>query len=94
MFTGLILSLSSMNIDPLGTALKEISEAKNLLDRLITSSESFDYPQAKVALKKLDYKVRELTKLQAKYQRLQDSRRPNIYVLDFKNPAAAEMRSP
>jgi hypothetical protein len=83
-----------MNVDPLGTALKEISEVKNLLGRLITSSESFDYPQAKVALKKLDHKVRELARLQAKYQRLQDSRRPNIYVLDFKNPAPAEMRSP
>jgi hypothetical protein len=83
-----------MNIDPLGRALKEISEAKNLLDRLITSSESFDYPQAKLALKKLSQKTRDLAKLQTKYQRLQDSRQPNIYVLDFKTGAPAEMRGP
>jgi hypothetical protein len=73
-----------MITDPLGTALKQITEAKDLLASLITSSESFDYPQAKVALKKLDKKVRELGKLQTKFQRTQDSSQPNIYVLDFK----------
>jgi hypothetical protein len=81
-----------MNIDPLGIALKEITEAKNLLERLITSSESFDYPQARIALTKLNGKVRELTKVEARFLRLQKTQ-PNIYVLDFKNGSAVEART-
>ena len=75
-----------MITDPLGTALKQIAEAKNLLEKLITSSETFDYPRAKVALKQLQRKVRELARLEAKYQRDQHASQPNICVLDFKAP--------
>ena len=81
-----------MNIDPLGVALKEITEAKNLLERLITSSESFDYAQAKIALNKLNGKVRELTKMEARFLRLQKAE-PNIYVVDFKNGSPVEARN-
>lgn len=81
-----------MNIDPLSLALKEISQTKTLLERLITSSESFDYSQAKIALNKLNGKVRDLTKLEAKFLRLQKSQ-PDIYVLDFKNGLAVESRN-
>jgi len=73
-----------MITDPLGTALKQIAETRDLLERLITSSESFDYPQAKVALKKLQRKTRDLAKLEAKFKRHHLGRTPDIYVLDFK----------
>jgi len=78
-----------MNIDPLSTALKEISETKDLLEGLITSSESFDYIKAKAALKELSRKVRDLARVQAKLEVAQRSAPPNIYVLDFKAPVSA-----
>ena len=54
-----------MNCDPLNLALQHVSETKHLLDSLLTSSERFDYPKAKLALQALRKKVRDLTKLQA-----------------------------
>ena len=82
-----------MNHDPIAMALREVTEAKNLLEALITSSESFDYLQAKVVLKKLNRKIRELGRFQTKYQGVQSSRLPNIYVLDFKKDKPAEVRN-
>jgi len=79
-----------MNIGPLGIALREIGEAKNLLENLIFSSQSFDYIQASTALKKLDRKVRELGKLQTKYQHAQKMTVPNLCVVDFKPRTSAE----
>ena len=73
-----------MNVDPLSLALVEIAETKNLLEGLITSSESFDYVKAKNALKKLNRKLRDLGKLQSKYQNILRSRTGNICVIDFK----------
>ena len=55
-----------MNLDPLEVALRHVCETKHLLDSLIKSSESFDYPKAKLALKALDEKSRDLAKLTAK----------------------------
>jgi hypothetical protein len=54
-----------VNSEPLDLALRHISETKSLLDALITSSESFDYPKAKIALKELQKKSRELAKVRA-----------------------------
>jgi hypothetical protein len=54
---------------PLTIAIKEIAETKNLLATLITSSESFDYHTAKLALIELQKKRRSLAKLEAKLQR-------------------------
>ena len=54
-----------MNSNPVDLALKHVSETKHLLDTLITSSESFDYPRAKLALKALEEKSRELAKARA-----------------------------
>jgi len=54
-----------MNCNPVDLALKHVSEAKHLLDSLITSSESFDYEKAKLALKALQEKSRELAKVRA-----------------------------
>ncbi len=82
-----------MNIDPLSLALIEIAETRNLLERLITSSESFDYVKAKDTLKKLNRKLRDLDKLQTKYHRLLRSRRGNICVIDFKPSTAATAQS-
>ena len=73
-------------MDPLATALREISSTRDILERLIISSESFDYPQAKLALTQLQRKVRDLGKLQAKLQRRQAAEQPNVCVVDFKKP--------
>jgi hypothetical protein len=54
-----------MNRNPVDLALQHVSETKHLLDSLITSSESFDYPKAKLALKALEKKSRDLGKLRA-----------------------------
>jgi hypothetical protein len=54
-----------MNLDPVQISLREITETKHLLERLIISSESFDYFAARAALDQLQQKVRLLAKLQA-----------------------------
>jgi len=77
-----------MNPDPLSVALREVTDCKRLLETLITSSETFDYPKAKVALKQLNRKVRELAKLQTELGREVKSSRPNIHVLDFSKAEA------
>ena len=78
-----------MHIDPLSTALKEIKETKDIVDSLINASENFDYPMAKAALKDLNRKVRELTRLRSKFEAIQKATQPNIYILDFKAPLPA-----
>lgn len=45
-------------------ALKEITETKRLLELLITSSESFDYQTAKLALAELEQKIGRLGAMQ------------------------------
>jgi hypothetical protein len=77
-----------MNNDPLGLALQEITETKKLLERLITSSESFDYLQARVALKTLNRKMRQLGRLQSRMRAEIAATSPNIYVLDFQKGTA------
>ena len=72
-----------MNLDPLSIALREVTDCKRLLETLITSSETFDYPKAKVALKQLNRKVRELGKVRTELERELKLSRPNIHVLDF-----------
>lgn len=54
-----------MNRNPVDVALQHVNETKHLLDALITSSETFDYPKAKLALQTLQKKSRELGKLRA-----------------------------
>ena len=81
-----------MNTEPLATALRAITETKQLLDSLITSSETFEYREAQRALKALGRKARELGKLQARMQsnhRRRIAGLPNVYVVDFQNPASA-----
>ena len=54
-----------MNRHPIDLALQHVSETRHLLDALITSSESFDYQKAKLALKELEKKSRELARVRA-----------------------------
>jgi hypothetical protein len=81
-----------MNLDPLSLALHEITETRRLLETLITSSESFDYPKAKAALRELNRKVRELRKHEAVLQDQVKALYPKIHVLDFsKGEARAQL---
>src|SRR5690606_9011647 len=57
---------ADLAIDPLDLAIRKISETRNLLALVITSSESFDYLKAKAALAELQLKIRDLARLQAK----------------------------
>ncbi len=78
-----------MSTDPIAIALREIAETKTLLESLILSSESFDYPKAKAVLKLLDHKLRDLCRLEAQFRqngRIPDKYPPNVHVLDFKHP--------
>ena len=54
-----------MNSDPVELALREITETKRLLEALILSSESFDYPRAKALLEDLRLKIRVLGRAEA-----------------------------
>ncbi|MDB6030076.1 MAG: hypothetical protein JWM16_414 [Verrucomicrobiales bacterium] len=83
-----------MNTDPLTLALREIAETRGLLENLITSSESFDYPQAKLALTKLNRKVRDLARVQTKLQAQHRARFPDICMPDFGRPIKGVKESP
>ena len=76
-------------MDALSAALKEIIETKELVESLVQSSETFDYVNAKAALKELNRKIRQLGRLRAQFEALQKAAQPNIYVLDFKAPLPA-----
>jgi hypothetical protein len=69
-----------MNLDPVDLALRHVSETKNLLETLITSSESFDYQKAKLTLKELEKKSRELGKVKAALQ-MQSPLAANVVML-------------
>jgi transcription elongation GreA/GreB family factor len=83
-----------MTSDPLSAALKEISEARHLLESLLTASENFEYHRAKAVLKKLNRKVRDLARLQSEYQQVEKSRVPNLCVLNFQPPSPPVGRVP
>jgi hypothetical protein len=78
-----------MTGEPLDLALRHVSETKNLLETLITSSESFDYPKAKLALKELQRKTRELAKLQAELQAGRRASAGNVVAISFINADVA-----
>ncbi|HUR47717.1 MAG TPA: hypothetical protein VMZ27_17670 [Candidatus Saccharimonadales bacterium] len=83
-----------MNIDPLTMALREIAETRALLECLITSSEGFDYPKAKVALAGLDKKIRELTRIQSRLQEIHRERDPLLVMPDFRRAARSTKQRP
>jgi hypothetical protein len=83
-----------MRRNPVDFALQHVVETRNLLETLLTSSESFDYLAAKKALARLRKKTRELGKFQAK---LQDQRRlvePNIEVVHFRRTTLKALHKP
>jgi hypothetical protein len=73
-------STASMNRHPLQLSIREITETKRLLEKLLSSSESFDYIAAKAALVELRRKIRVLGKLQAD---LSERNVPDDRVLRF-----------
>ena len=78
--------------DPLAVALQQIAETRRILETLILSSESFDYPKAKIALRELNRKVRDLAKIESRLQATPQSSDPKIHVLDFsKSPMPAQL---
>jgi hypothetical protein len=46
--------------DPVRLALRTISETRRIVEEVVTSSESFNYPKAKEGLKELQRMIREL----------------------------------
>ena len=75
-------------MDPFSTALKEIAETRAMVESLVISSERFDYPKAKVALRDLTKKVQALTRAQARFAVLLKEREPNIRVVNFRDSSA------
>ena len=51
---------------PTQLALRTISEARRILEEVVTSSESFNYPKAKQGLKELQRVIRELGREEAR----------------------------
>ena len=86
-----------MNTENLALALREITETKNLVESLLVSSESFDYARAKLVLKSLNQKVRDLARLQARLEKKLGGPAippPNVYVLDFSRSGARPANPP
>ncbi|MBA4147031.1 MAG: hypothetical protein H0X66_02875 [Verrucomicrobia bacterium] len=76
------------NSDPIDIALRNISETRQMVERLITSSETFDYIQAKAALIELQKKVKNLAQLQTELT-ARRAKAPNIHVVEFRAAEAA-----
>jgi hypothetical protein len=51
---------------PIIHALRKITRARQLLEDVVTSSESFDYPKAKQGIKDLQQMIRELGREEAR----------------------------
>jgi hypothetical protein len=73
-----------MESEALEIALKHVSETKNLLENLLTSSESFDYLAAKKALALLQKKTKQLGRLEAKLRSSRAEAEDRIELVDFR----------
>jgi hypothetical protein len=71
--------------EPLDLAIRTLAETRKLLQLLITSSESFDYPKAKIALSMLSEKIKALEDVQRTLSRQQP-------LNNCSNPAGASPR--
>ena len=78
-----------MKSDPVFVALRNVAETKQLLESLIFSSESFDYQKAKIALGKLERKIKQLGKLQSKWEVRIAPRQSNIHHVNFRSAASS-----
>lgn len=72
------------SLDPLEVALFHLRASHRSLDGLITSSESFNYFQAKEALTQLQKDIQALSATKAAFEELKRSRHDNIRVVDFR----------
>ena len=72
------------SLDPLEVALSHLRASHRSLDDLITSSESFNYFQAKKALTQLQKDIEALSATKAAFEQLKRSRHDNIRVVDFR----------
>ncbi|MBM3835122.1 MAG: hypothetical protein FJ403_17985 [Verrucomicrobia bacterium] len=79
-----------MNDAPIDLALRHLSETRNILALLITSSESFDYPKAKEALGKLQRKMKELGDAQAALVTLWQPADNNVMPVRFPERGARD----
>jgi hypothetical protein len=81
-------------VEPVSLALKEVTETRRLLELLITSSESFDYATAKLALAQLQQKTRHLASLEGRLRQYLPLA-PNVQEVVFTGTAAGpESRPP
>ena len=51
---------------PAGTALAKLIQARNILQEVVTSSESFNYPKAKAGIAQLERMIRDLGREEAR----------------------------
>ena len=73
-----------MENDPVFLAIWHLSDAKQMLQELIASSESFDHIAAKKALKALDAKVKLLTALDLGAEIQEGPLPSNVKAVDFR----------
>jgi hypothetical protein len=71
------------SLDPLEVALLHLRASHRSLEGLITSSESFNYFQAKTALIQLQKDIQAVSQTKAAFEQLKRLRHDNIRVVDF-----------
>ncbi|MDX1951389.1 MAG: hypothetical protein SFY81_04350 [Verrucomicrobiota bacterium] len=57
-----------MNAEAVELAINALGETRRLLEKVVTSSESFDYNEARAGLLQLEKQIRTLSQLQARLQ--------------------------
>ena len=82
-----------MKFDPLTTALRSVAETKHLVEALIVSSESFNYPKAKKTVALLQRKIKQLGRLQSEMESFAHARQPNIQVVNFRSAPEPSVKS-
>ena len=78
-----------MNSDPIDTAVRHVAETREMLEKVVTSSESFNYIEAKKGLQKLQRKMKQLGQLQARLQKMKAQSNSKICVIDFRASKAS-----
>jgi hypothetical protein len=79
-----------MKEHPIDVAVRNLFEARILLEKLITSSETFDYIAAKEALRELQIKSKKLAGVQAGLQGRHKSS-PKLRLLKFEESPQLEL---
>lgn len=81
--------------NPVVVALQQVTETKRLLEQLVTSSESFDYHNAKKALHLLRRKIRQLARIQSELEAQHPPLTHQVCRVDFRpaNPPSRQNTS-